>query len=148
MSRWKLNNTLITFAGRILLAPGDTLDDTELAISRSYNTEAAATVSRRPLILDNGNASGELTFTTSTDYPDKPAALRAQIDLQSWADSHTTGQLALAAGAFNTKNGPAVLPPGAPLSAFTTQAALTSLATRLTLAPHGIRLITEWSFIF
>lgn len=142
MTHWKIKHTAITYAGREILAPGSRLEDTELILAKNYNAEATPTVTRRALIHTTGNPTGELTFTTIADYHDKNSAIAAQIELQTWADTHQTGQLTIAAVPADASA------PSASLIAYSAPAALVSITTRLTLAPRAIRLITDWNFIF
>lgn len=131
MARWKITHTTITYAERAILDQGCYLADTEAELTWTYGTDTRGIVgSPRAILINRGNASGEFSLPVCRDYPTANAAFASMIEQKAWADYSPQGKLII-----NSEG-----------HAMTYNAALLSLNTKITLAPKGYRVITEWTF--
>lgn len=97
--RTQSTTTIITYAGRILLAPGDMLSGETFSGERNYTTTATQLVLSDSPALDNyGNASGTQAFTISRDFDSFERLLEYLLEMQNFTDSHQTGVLTITAG--------------------------------------------------
>lgn len=99
MPRWITKETSVVFAGRILLSPYDSnstqLEDTEVELVTTLNTELTPTISGIPYAQAFGNDTAELTLPVLSEYATVHEALAAQDSEFVFARSNPKGTLAV-----------------------------------------------------
>lgn len=100
--RTQSKTTTITYAGRVILAPGDMLSGETFSGERNYTTSATPLVmSERPAIDNYGNATGSQSFTICRDFDSFELLLEHLLELQNFADANQTGDLIITSGAVS-----------------------------------------------
>lgn len=89
----------VTYAGRVLVAPGDYLSEDVQTFGLSFTTQADALLGAgRKLLRSHGNAEGSHEVATAEDLPTMEAAYEKLLELSDFAESHPTGDLVVQVG--------------------------------------------------
>lgn len=140
MARWKIKDTTIIYAGRVLLAPESHLEDTEVEFSSTLNSELIPTVSGIPITGDNFNHTSSFSLFVVSDHSSFYAAMKAKQEEAAFAIANATGEVQIM---VDNKQ-------GSPLK-LAYPAALTGVSHRFSLTPGSsaaIRLTSQWDLEF
>lgn len=97
--REKSKQLTVTYAGRVLVAPGDYLSEDVTAFGLSFTTQAEGVLdASRKVLAAYGNAEGSHVLSTVTDLPTMEAAYEALLEFADFAESNQVGTLTVQVG--------------------------------------------------
>ena len=89
----------VTYAGRVIVAPGDYLSEDIQTFGLSFTTQADALLGAgRKFLRSHGNAEGSHEVATAEDLPTMEAAYERLLALSDFAEGQPTGDLMVQVG--------------------------------------------------
>lgn len=134
MALFRSISTSITYAGEVILAPGDLFpaNDQVFAQATQYSTQSVPILdAERGRIASFGNAESSQTVSVVVEYDDPEEAMADAMRRASFCDLHQTGTLTYSCGEVTSARA----------------CGLTRFAYALSIPPSGVRVTYTYEFI-
>ena len=130
--RFRSEQTVIRYAGAVVLGIGQRFGQDEFARTQEYTTQAVQVLGAAAPVLDSyGNAQGSTDFSVAIDFATPEEALAEAMRRQGHVDGHQTGVLELQVGdAVQVWN-----------------AGILRFESRVTFPGNGVRLLCSYAFV-
>ena len=97
--RFRSEQTVIRYAGAVVLGIGQSFGQDEFAMAQEYTTQAVQVLGAAAPVLDSyGNAQGSTDFSVAIDFATPEEALAEAMRRQGHVNANQTGTLELQVG--------------------------------------------------